>query len=119
MENLSVKTIIGQHAYAVITWPNGAQMDIRLESGMGVPQSLEKYAQEQESRARDAQRKADIARKAALVHMRPEPPTPLFVTAPSGAYAFKCELGDVVALGDTSQEAQENWKAAWIAENIG
>ena len=65
LDSIKVRFIIGQHAYAVITWPNGAQMDIQLAPGQSAPNALEQYAQEQERISRDALRKAHIARIAA------------------------------------------------------
>lgn len=54
-----VKTIIGAHAYAVISLENGRRVDIRLEPGKSTAQSLLSYANE---RAEDAKRAADMAR---------------------------------------------------------
>lgn len=65
LDSINVRFIIGQHAYAVITWPNGAQMDIQLAPGQSAQKALEQYAREQARISRDALRKAHIARIAA------------------------------------------------------
>ena len=117
---MKVSIICGQYAYAVCEWPSGARMDIRLEPGQSAEHGLEAYAQEQERKARDAMRCAEIARRAALTLKCPKAPKPKFVSAEApygGAYAYKCECGDIMALGDTAQEAQEKWQESWIAEN--
>jgi hypothetical protein len=58
-----------------------------------------------------------VNRFRAEFNLAPLAPKPFFVSVPSGAYAWRCERGDVVALGDTKQEARENWQEAWIKEN--
>lgn len=59
-----VRTMVGAFAYAVLRISNGVQFDIRLDPGASASASLLRYADAQESLARDAQQRADWARQA-------------------------------------------------------